>query len=181
MSAGTHEVLALHDIEMMITQQDIYTFLSHRLQIIQRERNAPQGWPSDHDIQLLADKASGLLIFAETACRYIQNAKYDIPEMSLALFLQENTTSSPYSALYEMYTQVLEGSILADVTGDERDNCALWFREIAGPIVVLAETLPLTTLSKLIRAGGGVGLQSQERICSSYYIDQRKRISFGSR
>ena len=66
------------------------------------------------------------------------------------LLLHDSSASSPDRMLDEMYTQVLEHSIIADREDQKREELCAKFREIAGPIVVLFDILASTSLSKLI-------------------------------
>ena len=153
-----HQDFALHDIDAAITRHDIYVFLVNELQSIQDDNDIEQGWPSDHDIQLLASRASGLFIYAATACRFIRDEKYSSHTESLKRFLLQDSTTSdsePYADLYDMYTQILQCSVLGRSDGQRRERHVLKFKAIAGPLVVLFESLTPSTLSKLI------GIQEQ--------------------
>ena len=159
MPKDTHQDVALHHIDAAITQHDIYIFLLNEFQNIRDDNNIEQSWPSDHDIQLLANKASGLFIYAATACRFIRNEKYSSHAESLERFLLADSTTSdsePYADLYNMYTQILQCSILGESDEQRREKHVLKFKEIAGPLVVLFESLTPSTLSKLIGFQEGI-------------------------
>jgi hypothetical protein len=73
MPGYAHEDFALHDIDWAITQQDISLFLSRELEDIRKEYGIQQGWPDNKSIHLLAQRASGLFIYAATACRFLRS------------------------------------------------------------------------------------------------------------
>src|SRR5205814_636079 len=101
----------------------IYLFLSYELDDIRKEYSIQQGWPDNHSIQLLAQRANGLFIYAATACRFIRSSKYSPPEDQLALLLRGSTTSkSPDGILDKIYTQVLVQSVVGNSDGQEREK-----------------------------------------------------------
>jgi NACHT domain len=150
MSKDAHQDFPLHNIDQVTAQHDIFIFLSHELEDIRRQFCLHQGWPSNDSIQILVHRASGLFIYAATACRFIRRAKYSSPEDRLTLLLQAPIASSPDGTLDEIYTQVLERSILGDSDGQKKIELGAKFREIVGPIVVLFDTLASAPLAKLI-------------------------------
>ena len=148
MSKDIHQDLALHDIDKVITQQDIYVFLVHEFQNIQQDFDLHRGWSSDQDIKLLANRASGLFIYAATACRYIRNARYNRTQ-ALTRLLGSSTAPTAIATLDKMYLQVLESSILRGSEGHNEELIGM-FRKITGPIVVLSQPLSTLALAKLI-------------------------------
>jgi hypothetical protein len=151
---NTYQDFALGDINQVITEQDIYMFLLQKLKEIGEDRKLEEVWPYDKDVQRLTHRASGLFIYAATACRFIREEKYSHPQDSLALLLKDPTTFSPEGTLYEMYTQVLKHSILGNADGEKRERLSAKFREVAGPIVILCDTLSFASYSKLIDPEG---------------------------
>jgi hypothetical protein len=65
----------LHNIEAAIVDHNISIFLKHELRLIGQERNLGASWPGDLFIRQLVQKASGLFIWAATACRFIREGK----------------------------------------------------------------------------------------------------------
>jgi hypothetical protein len=70
-----HRDFILHDIEVAIVDHDISIFLDYELRRIGQERNLGAGWPGELVIKLLVQKASGLFIWAATACRFIREGR----------------------------------------------------------------------------------------------------------
>lgn len=74
-----HRDFILHDIQAAIVDQDISTFLDYELRSIGQERGLESSWPGEPAIRLLAQKASGLFIWAATACRFIRKGRRFAP------------------------------------------------------------------------------------------------------
>ena len=102
----THQDLVLHDIPLEIVNIDISVFFQHKLSEVKKEHGLGTPWPDESDIQRLVDRASGLFIFAATACRFIRED--DFPEEQLSLVLGENVIKqSSTTYLDNMYTKIL--------------------------------------------------------------------------
>ena len=70
------------DIDSAENMGDVLQFIRHRLEEIQvKDGFLGADWPGDDKINALADGASGLFIWASTACLYIEN--YD-PDKQLS-------------------------------------------------------------------------------------------------
>jgi hypothetical protein len=65
----------LHNISPAIVDHDISIFLEYNLKVIKQERALDAGWPSEEVIKRLVQSASGLFIWAVTACRFIRKGK----------------------------------------------------------------------------------------------------------
>jgi hypothetical protein len=65
----------LHNISPAIVDHDISIFLEYNLKVIKQERALDAGWPSEEVIKRLVQSASGLFIWAATACRFIRKGK----------------------------------------------------------------------------------------------------------
>ncbi|KAI9775493.1 MAG: hypothetical protein M1816_005900, partial [Peltula sp. TS41687] len=152
MQQGTHQVFALHEIDEKITQHDICLFLTYELENIRRESCLQPEWPDKDSIESLARNSSGLFIYAASACRFIREwATVRPPAESLMHLLEIPTTSeSPVGKLDEIYTHILEHSIIKSKSIQGRDELGARFRAIVGPVVILFDTLTCASLAKLI-------------------------------
>jgi len=72
-----------------IVQHDMSIFLHYELENVHRENGFIDGWPGKGRIELLYQRASGLFIYASTACHLIQDPSWD-PDESLSLMLQDD-------------------------------------------------------------------------------------------
>jgi hypothetical protein len=69
---GEHRDFILHNISPPIIDNDIRIFFRHELKRIANENCLRAGWPDDQLIECLVQSASGLFIWAATACRFIE-------------------------------------------------------------------------------------------------------------
>ncbi|RPA72110.1 hypothetical protein BJ508DRAFT_315020 [Ascobolus immersus RN42] len=144
----------LHDIEKEIIDEDIKRLFLHRFQRIKDLEEAEieeEGWPGEGSISTLVERASGLFIYADTVCRFIEQfgARLSSPEDSLSILLERTSfsgmQSSPHSELDLIYSEILNTSIqLKDATVYEK------FKKIIGPVVVILDTVGISTLASLL-------------------------------
>jgi hypothetical protein len=66
-----HQHFVLHTISPPLIDHDITIFLKENLGQIREEFSLGDGWPGDKAIENLVQSASGLFIWAATACRFI--------------------------------------------------------------------------------------------------------------
>jgi hypothetical protein len=70
-----HHDFILHNIEAAIVDHDIFTFLHHEMGSIGQEWALGTGWPGEQALRKLVVNASGLFIWAATACRFIREGR----------------------------------------------------------------------------------------------------------
>ncbi len=152
----SYQDIILQDIPKPVIEHDISTFLEHELARIRQEYNAsveddrqlPRGWPTKPNIQSLAEIAVPLFIFAATICRFVDDRKYGRPEALLTKVLHQQTKNH-MSALAETYLLVLNQQI----NGLDKQNTERTlhdFRDIVGPIVILATPLTIKALGEIL-------------------------------
>ncbi len=106
-----HRDFILHDIEAAVVDHDISIFLNYELRSIGQERSLGASWPGELAIRLLAQKASGLFIWAATACRFIREGRRFV-QRRLDIMLQgDKSVTVPENHLNEIYLTVLKNSI----------------------------------------------------------------------
>ncbi|KAF8544656.1 NACHT and WD40 domain protein [Trichophaea hybrida] len=153
MPGAVHQDFVLHNISPSIIQHDISIFLQYKMEKTRRENNIPEGWPGDDIIKNLCERASGLFIYASTACRLIEDPLFN-PDQSLSLILQDDYVGqSSTRALDEMYTRILTYSIsifLKDYDKATQEKLISEFKLIVGSIVILFDALPAIMLERLL-------------------------------
>ncbi|KAF2402157.1 hypothetical protein EJ06DRAFT_462685, partial [Trichodelitschia bisporula] len=108
-------------------------------------------WPGEQAIDSLVQNASGLFIWAETACRFIQQGRTLAPKkLSLILGQSHSTVKVPEKHLDEIYATVLRQS-LTDYEDDDADELRSTLKELLGSIVVLFYPLSAQSLSGLLK------------------------------
>ncbi|TIA54019.1 WD40 repeat-like protein, partial [Aureobasidium pullulans] len=153
----TLDVHLHHDIELEVAQaptieHDIHTYLCQKFKEITLERSLrrpndalPLDWPGEANIRNLVGLAVPLFIFAVTVCRFISDRD---PERRLKAILEHRRNMS-YPGLVNMYLPVLEQLVLGQ-DGRDSEAAIREFREIVGPIVLIADPLSVLSLSKLL-------------------------------
>ncbi|KAL5614412.1 uncharacterized protein BROUX77_000249 [Berkeleyomyces rouxiae] len=153
---GTFEDLILHEIPPSIIQHDIEAFLKYELQRIKVAYNAsvndsrklPLDWPGNESIQILVKTAIPLFIFAATTCRFLEDRRCGNPERQLREVL-EYKPESQASQLDATYLPVLN-RLVKGLSFNRQKKVIEQFRDIVGPIVILANPLSTKALGKLL-------------------------------
>lgn len=76
MPESEHCDFVLHNISPSIIDHDITMFLEYNLRLIGEEDARDADWPGSEIIQTLVQSASGLFIWAATACRFIREGLF---------------------------------------------------------------------------------------------------------
>jgi hypothetical protein len=137
-----HHDLVLHNIIEFVVDRDISVFLKHHLSMIR---------PAERVIEQLVRKASGLFIWAATACRFVHEGKR-FAAKRLVMILESSSTAitAPEKHLNEVYITVLKHSISPDYTNEEKEESCRILRHSLGSIVVLFSPLSSHSLSRLL-------------------------------
>ncbi|KAK4070974.1 uncharacterized protein Triagg1_6341 [Trichoderma aggressivum f. europaeum] len=153
---GTYKDLILHEVPASIIENDMLRFLEHELFNIRNDYNLsrpddlklPESWPSSSNIETLVKMAVPLFIFASTTCRFIADHKHGDPQRQLQRVLQYDT-KAPGSRLDATYLPVLDQQI-DGLSKSEEAEVAEEFRAIVGTIIILANPLSITALSRML-------------------------------
>jgi len=153
-SADAHQDVVLQDIPETTIEHDIFVYLTYELAKIRKEYNdrrssdlwLPLDWPGDEKIQALTTIAAPLFIFAATVCRFVGNRKRD-PKRRLARFLE--LIASHASSLERTYLPVLQ-QLMDGCPDEDKEDLAKEFREIVGPVLILADPLSASSLARLL-------------------------------
>jgi hypothetical protein len=129
-----------------VTNENVLTFIRHRLEEIRIKEGYLGGWPGDDKISSLAYLAGGLFVWASTACSYIERG-FD-PNQRLSEILdkqREDISSRPNATLDGLYTTVLQSAGLWD-DPSFRYNCC----NILGVILCARVPLPCSVIDALL-------------------------------
>jgi hypothetical protein len=147
-----HQDFILHNISLSIVNHDIGIFLQHNLNFIADERSLGAGWPGEQIVNRLVCNASGLFIWAATACRFIREGKrFAAKRLDTILQGSGSAVTAPEKHLDEIYTTVLKHSITIEYTDEEEEESYCMLRYILGSIAVLFSPLSAYSLSRLLR------------------------------
>jgi len=146
-----HQDFVLHNISPSITDHDIYAYLQYNLRLIGQERSLDAGWPGEQTIKRLVQNASGLFIWAATACRFVREGK-QLATKRLAMILvgSVGSATAPEKHLNKIYMTVLKQSVSSDHTDEEKEYVFKMLRQILGSIVVLLSPLSTKALGGLL-------------------------------
>jgi hypothetical protein len=130
--------------------------LKYNLELIgQKKPSLGAYWPGEEVVKQLVQIASGLFIWAATACRFIQEVeKAFLIRKRLAAILQAGSSiaeQQPEKHLNEIYTTVLRHSIPAKCSNEEREEFLNMLKDTLGAIVTLLSPLSILSLSRLLR------------------------------
>ncbi|KAK4203865.1 hypothetical protein QBC40DRAFT_274057 [Triangularia verruculosa] len=150
---GKYQGLALHQIPERVVEQDISIFLVYELGRIKDEYDGqvPPGWPGEDSIRILAEMAVPLFIFAATVCRFVDDKGRSNPAKRLKKVLEYRTATrnSTLDKLDATYLPVLD-QLTSGRTDQDKAEVLAEFRNIVGPIVLLAQPLSVRSLARLL-------------------------------
>ncbi|KIJ13795.1 hypothetical protein PAXINDRAFT_13343 [Paxillus involutus ATCC 200175] len=144
---NSHPNILAHEIDIKSTanEKDVRTYIHHRMADIRSQNDLlalPLDWPGEVRIDALALRASGLFVWASTACRYIENGQD--PEERLSQLVNTALYADAEAALDGIYVTALESA------GKwEDDAFGIDFREILGILIVSENPLTAKTIDLL--------------------------------
>jgi len=148
-----YQDFVLHNIPPPTVNQDISIFFRRKLSSVKSERElSTMPWPDEPTIQRLVEKAAGLFIYAATIYRFIGDDS-NTPEEQLSVILEEDhdtPTESPTRHLDDMYTKLLQHSVVGNHTARMGDHLAVRFRKIVGSIIVMCDIMAAKEIAKLL-------------------------------
>ncbi|PVH70486.1 hypothetical protein DL98DRAFT_472631 [Cadophora sp. DSE1049] len=159
-----HQDFVLHDIQPAIINHDISLFLEHHLGIIGQEWTLGSEWPDDKVLRQLVIHASGLFIWAATACRFIKDGEEFAEDRLDEILKGSGFKGTPEQHLNQIYITVLQNSIPTTFRPPEKVRLCTMQRRILGSIVILFSPLPAASLAKVISISGRRVTQTLERL-----------------
>jgi hypothetical protein len=152
MSYTEHQDFVLHNISPSIVDHDIYIFLKYNLRLVGQERSLDAGWPGEDVTRRLVKIASGLFIWAATACRFIREGKrFAVNRLNMILNDGGSAVTAPEKHLNEIYTTVLKHSVSPEFADEEKEEAYHMLRQILGSVVIFFSPLSTYSLSRLLR------------------------------
>ncbi|KAF3039438.1 hypothetical protein E8E11_005984 [Didymella keratinophila] len=125
----------LHQVSPPTINHDIRLFLKHELDQIGRQHYQEPGWLGAEVIENLVRRASGLFIWAATACRFISEGTFAEDRLDMLADGSDcDSAAGPERHLDQLYLTVMQNLM----------------RQILGSIAALLSPLSTLSLSKLI-------------------------------
>lgn len=141
----------LHKVSPSVIDHDIRLFLENQLNLIGKDDDQELGWPGAETIQNLVRSASGLFIWAATACRFISEGIFAEERLHMLTDGSHcDSAASPEQHLNQLYLTVLQKSIQSSYTARELAKYYSMRRQILGSIVALFSPLSVSSLGMLI-------------------------------
>lgn len=143
--ARTHVRTLELDTTGQYNSDDIMLYFQHRLMLIRQKKRHLQlslNWPGEEIIEKLVRQASGLFVWAATACEFID--KYD-PEKRLQMILGGQPIAGAEAALDELYKTALES-----VGSWDDEDFVADFRSILGVILIARQPLSCASIDQLL-------------------------------
>jgi hypothetical protein len=146
-----HKDFVLHNIQSSIVNHDISLYLKHNLGVIRQEWTLGASWPGEQVLRQLVTYASGLFIWAATACRFIREGKrFARRRLDTILNGSSSAITAPEKHLDEIYLAVLQHSISSDYLDDEKEEACDMLKHAVGSVVALLSPLSASSLSRLL-------------------------------
>lgn len=155
---GKYRDVILHQIPKPVIEHDISEFFHHQLEQARLEYNCQSDpndqlgsdWPGTQATDALIQMAVPLFIFAATMCRFIQDPLYDpVTQLEKVLQYKSSAQDSEMEKLDTTYRPTLD-QLLVDRTGRSKEKVLRDFKDVVGTIILLAEPLSVSTLSRLV-------------------------------
>jgi hypothetical protein len=159
-----HQDFVLHDIQPAIINHDISLFLEHHLGTIGQEWTLGSEWPGDKVLRQLVIHASGLFIWAATACRFIKDGEEFAEDRLDEILEGTSLEGTPEQHLDQIYIAVLENSIPTTFRPPEKVRLCIMQRRILGSIIILFSPLAAASLARVINISGIRVTQTLERL-----------------
>ncbi|KAF2186301.1 hypothetical protein K469DRAFT_664193 [Zopfia rhizophila CBS 207.26] len=146
-----HQDFVLHNISPSIVDHDISIFLEYNLKLIGQQDCLDVGWPGLKVVRTLVQSASGLFIWAATACRFIREGLFADERLRTLLDGGSSAaTATPEGHLNGIYITVLQNSVRPSFMEQEKERFYSILRDILGSIVALFSPLSVESLSRLL-------------------------------
>jgi hypothetical protein len=135
------------DIDSVTNKDDVSEFIQHRLEEIRiKDGYLGDHWPGDDKIRSLASRASGLFIWASTACLYIESGYTPSQRLSELVNTQpDDNSSGPFAQLDILYKTGLQSAGLWNDPSFRLDCC-----NILGVIVCVRVPLSCPVVDTLL-------------------------------
>lgn len=149
-SEAEHYDFVLHNASPAVVDHDITIFLKYNLNLIAQERALDSSWPGEEVIRRIVADASGLFIWAATACRFIREGKRFATKRLSSILQTGGSATAPEKHLNDIYMTVLKNSLSPDYTDKEKEDLCSMLKYILGSLVTLFSPLSAWSLSKLL-------------------------------
>lgn len=140
--------MVLHEVIRPTIERDISLFLTYQFREIQERRHElrQRDWPGKDTLQDLVAISVPLFIFAATVCRFVGQRGFS-PQKRLVDLLQDPATNSG-SVMARIYLPILKQP-LKGLANEDVKNFMQQFHDVLGVIIILADSLSISTLTQV--------------------------------
>lgn len=151
MHIAAYKELLLHRISSEASDRDIRAFLEHHYSNISTTEVSSGSRPDNHTLTAMAQYAQGLFIWAETACRYLQeDVRFAQRRPGDLMKRDNNSPATPGAHLNDIYTAIITASVPMGASDREREQACSYLTLVLGGIAILFSTVSVVALSKLL-------------------------------
>ena len=152
-SQDRYEEFVLHKVPRREVDEDIRLLLKTEFTKIQKKRKLPSSWPSDDHIEALVQRAQGLFIWADTACRFVSEGGLSFTKTRFSKLVDNDTyTAAPEKGLDKLYLTILTESIsirYAVYEEEELEELCEIIKIVLSAIVISFSAMSITSLHQL--------------------------------
>ncbi|KAI4916361.1 uncharacterized protein J4E92_009278 [Alternaria infectoria] len=170
MSSTLLQRYVLHRIAPNIVNADIALFLSHNLKTIGKQQYLTANWPGAKVIATMTERASGLFVWAATACRFIQKGRRFAERRLKSIMKDDVRPMEPEKHLDNLYLTVLRDSLSPEYSAEEKEDHCKMLRLVLGTLTILHVPLSVQALEKASNGSSKTCMQSL--ICRKMRIEQ---------
>jgi hypothetical protein len=144
------DVLILHEVDPVRVAGDIKLYFHHRLAAIATRRRRdnsmlPIGWPPNHLVDKLVEKAAGFFIFAFTICRYLESPG-DLQKRLESISNLDTNAKEGRLGIDKLYQLIIDAALSNFVDDETVSQCGL----VIAAIVLLFDPLSLVDLAAVL-------------------------------
>ncbi|EYE90296.1 uncharacterized protein EURHEDRAFT_407039 [Aspergillus ruber CBS 135680] len=143
MKDSEHRDFILHEIPESMIEQDISTFLKHKLSEIRVKREQNLEWPGEITTQNLVKISVPLFIFAATICRQLEDPQWDPKETLIEILTYQNGND-----LEGTYMPVLDRLFIKQ-SEHKKKRLVEEFQKVVGAIILFKTPLSIASISRL--------------------------------
>lgn len=138
-----HRDFILHEIPKSEIEQDISTFLKHKLSEIRVKREQNLEWPGEVTTQNLVKISVPLFICAATICRQLEDIQWDPDETLIEILTYKNGNEFEGT-----YMPVLDRLFIKQ-NEHKKKRLIEEFQKVIGAIILFKTPLPIASISRL--------------------------------
>ncbi|KZP30686.1 WD40 repeat-like protein [Athelia psychrophila] len=148
---GATRRFILHEIQLSTVEADIKTYIIAQLEIVRREYEIDQSWPSGAEVDSLSTLSCGLFIFAATAIKFIQDHNYANPQKQLTRIILNTAPLKDEDSDLLHHLDLLYLQVLMNAHPKPSSDLAERLRLLLGTIVLLQDPLSIRGIQQLLK------------------------------